>query len=967
MMRDNQYPSPKGRSSPKVSSPSQHPKLVAVKVDPMLAMYSEMEPTVAMFDGIHTSMPIVEPLETPVTADEVVEELTRPRKRAKQNSGEAVAPSQAPALSTTRRAAAAQAIATTRAAVAAEMDEYDDADNGAPIVATATQARNRGVVSALLQKMSDSSANGGAAPRKHKRKRGEVQKAKHNVAEKRRRSEMNEAIDRIKVLLPTKEDAGITPVIPNTPQQKPTKVSVLMDAAEYIESVQALCCQLAEENQTLQEDNATLKSELAALRVTEQWSAGSSPVAAPAAVSEAMEAHSTTDEESHDFSNPPLSPSATRTYELSPSEVAALGVKSHVDVTGVIGSGYSQNFATMALLTVLFFTFWGSFLSMFDLNDAEYGISRVLLSIPSQPTFTTYLVHFFGEMCRALWGFFCWFRFVFLVYTLSAWRIKFMAPGSAPFDTASARLAEVQQMRSKMGTARTFKAARKLAKSLNREVPKSSFWLYLGLFVQFFRFISISMYFGYWIERLVLRIRGIRTQVAQAASLELNALHLLVDAFPETNAQFWYAALRLYNDATVYTADTGIVSQELLRVRVYKGIALRLRHHLATPVRWFGIFCDMKGSTLIEKFMAKAAAGVSKKSAKKPHQDEVASESSCDETSSDEEEASGEEDHVVSVPTPSASAKKNISPSDQVMGIALATMNQLIADIDEGRFSKAEQNAMHLVQFFVDSNSGNQEDAMQRSMSWGKSRINLMVAFTQFCQGRHEDAVRTLTSNIHENCESAEEDEEDSEILATSMTLLAIAFMHKGEISAASRLLEHVRRRCSLEVTSNAQIRIVFDAAHAKLALLQGEFASCLQRLRAVMLLCNATCQDHRFQDLAVGAYVATVTLDLLEEYKKQSGAEKEVSELIQMTQLSLSLLARASATSRFFLPTYHLCMARFAALQNKQDTAKQNLLKSYSLAQTMKWDVAAGLAASEMKKQGIQQPELNSSLPVTV
>eukprot|EP01122_Echinamoeba_exundans_P014433 TRINITY_DN6531_c0_g1_i1.p1 TRINITY_DN6531_c0_g1~~TRINITY_DN6531_c0_g1_i1.p1 ORF type:complete len:834 (-),score=246.07 TRINITY_DN6531_c0_g1_i1:3415-5916(-) len=737
--RDNTYSSSKGRSSPKVSSPQQLPKLLPIKVDPMLAMYSEMEPTVAMFDAVHTSLPIMESLAAPVTADEVVEELTRPRKRAKQNSGDATTPSPAPAISTTRRAAAAQAIATTRAAVAAEMDEYDDADSGAPIVATATQARNRGVVSALLQKMGDASANGGAPPRKHKRKRGEVQKAKHNVAEKRRRSEMNEAIDRIKVLLPTKEDAGITPVLPNAPQQKPTKVSVLMDAAEYIESVQALCCQLAEENQSLQEDNSRLKSELAALRVTEQWSAGSSPVAAPTTGSDAVEAHSTTDEESHDQSNPPLSPSATRTYELSPSEVAALGVKSNVDVSGVIGSGYSQNFATMALLTVLFFTFWGNFLYMFDLNDAEYGISRVLLSIPSQPTFTTYLVHFFGEMCRALWGFFCWFRFVFVVYTLSAWRIKFMAPGSTQFEVASARLQEVQQMRSKMGTARTFKAARKLAKSLHREVPKSGFSLYLGLFVQFFRFISISMYFGYWIERLVLRIRGIRTQVAQAASVELNALHLLVDSFPETNTQFWYAALRLYNDATVYTADTGIVSQELLRVRVYKGIALRLRHHLDTTARWFGIFCDMKGSSLIESFMAKAAAGVSnKKSAKKSsHEDASGSDSSCDETSSDEEDASAEEgdDHVVSVPAAAAAAaKKNVSPSDQVMGIALATMNQLIADIDEGRFSKAEQNAMHLVQFFVDSNSNNQEGAMQRSMAWGKSRINLMVAFTQFCQ-----------------------------------------------------------------------------------------------------------------------------------------------------------------------------------------------------------------------------------------
>lgn len=816
--------------------------------------------------------------------------------------------------------------------------------------------------------MNDSGS--GSAPRKHKRKRGEVQKAKHNVAEKRRRSEMNEAIDRIKVLLPTKEDAG-TPLLPNTSAQKPTKVSVLMDAAEYIESVQALCCQLAEENQALQEDNGRLKSELAALRVTEEWSTGSAPAVVTADAS--AEPHSSTEDESGShspYNQPNFSPSATRTYELSPSEVAALGVKSHVDLSGVVGAGYGQNFATMALLTVLFFTFWGNFLYLFDLNDAEYGISRVLLSIPSQPTFTTSLVSVFTEMCRALWGFFCWFRFVFLVYLLSAYRTKYVVPGSAQFESASQHLQEVQQMRSKMGTARTFKAARKLAKSLHREVPKSGFSLYLGFFVQLCRFVSITMWFGYWIERLVLRLRGLRTQVAQAASVELNALHLLVDAFPETNLQFWYTALRLYNDSTVFTADSGIVSQELLRVRVYKGIALRLRHHLAAPARWFGIYCDMKGSSIIEKFMAKAK--LSSKSAGKPFaaaSDLVrSSDSSASDDTSDDEEDSDQEngaDQIVSVEEGS-SDEKQVSPSDQVMGIALATINQLMHDIDEGRFVKAEQNAMHLVQFFVDSRIVNDANAstMQRSLAWGKSRINLMVAFTQFCQGRHEEAVRTLTNNIHEIDES-DEASSDSEVVSVSMVFLAIAFMHKGESAAAARLLEHVRRQCSLEVTSNAQIRLVFDAAQAKLHLMNGDLAACQQYLRAVMLLCNTTCQDHRFQDLVVSAYAGSLCLDLLEEYKKRENSQKQTAELIEMSQLCLSLLARASATSRFFLPTYHLCMARFAALQDKQETAKQNMSKSLKVAQEMSWDAALTVTSAEIQRLGIQMSSSTAAISV--
>jgi len=73
---------------------------------------------------------------------------------------------------------------------------------------------------------------------------------------------MNDAIDKIKTLLP----AELVPPPPVNGQAKPTKVAVLLEAADYIEKIQALCCNLAEENQRLQDQVATLQGEVTAIR-----------------------------------------------------------------------------------------------------------------------------------------------------------------------------------------------------------------------------------------------------------------------------------------------------------------------------------------------------------------------------------------------------------------------------------------------------------------------------------------------------------------------------------------------------------------------------------------------------------------------------------------------------------------------------------------------------------------------------
>lgn len=69
----------------------------------------------------------------------------------------------------------------------------------------------------------------------------EVRKERHNMAEKRRRSDMNGAIDRLKTLLPQQV----------TNDRRLTKVEVLTEAADHLTQVQNLCAKLITENKRL--------------------------------------------------------------------------------------------------------------------------------------------------------------------------------------------------------------------------------------------------------------------------------------------------------------------------------------------------------------------------------------------------------------------------------------------------------------------------------------------------------------------------------------------------------------------------------------------------------------------------------------------------------------------------------------------------------------------------------------------
>jgi len=82
-----------------------------------------------------------------------------------------------------------------------------------------------------------------------------MQRQQHSNREKKRRNEMNEAIESLKLLLPQSDKNRF----------RVTKVSVLNEAIEYVQRIKELCMILAKDKRELHDDNTRLYQQLAAL------------------------------------------------------------------------------------------------------------------------------------------------------------------------------------------------------------------------------------------------------------------------------------------------------------------------------------------------------------------------------------------------------------------------------------------------------------------------------------------------------------------------------------------------------------------------------------------------------------------------------------------------------------------------------------------------------------------------------
>jgi len=82
-----------------------------------------------------------------------------------------------------------------------------------------------------------------------------VQRQKHSNREKKRRNEMNESIEALKLLLPQSDKSRF----------RVTKVSILNEGIEYIQRIKELCLVLAKDKREIYEENCRLHQQLIAL------------------------------------------------------------------------------------------------------------------------------------------------------------------------------------------------------------------------------------------------------------------------------------------------------------------------------------------------------------------------------------------------------------------------------------------------------------------------------------------------------------------------------------------------------------------------------------------------------------------------------------------------------------------------------------------------------------------------------
>jgi len=82
-----------------------------------------------------------------------------------------------------------------------------------------------------------------------------VQRQKHSNREKKRRNEMNDSIEALKLLLPQSDKSRF----------RVTKVSILNEAIEYIQRIKELCLVLAKDKREIHEDNCRLHQQLISL------------------------------------------------------------------------------------------------------------------------------------------------------------------------------------------------------------------------------------------------------------------------------------------------------------------------------------------------------------------------------------------------------------------------------------------------------------------------------------------------------------------------------------------------------------------------------------------------------------------------------------------------------------------------------------------------------------------------------
>lgn len=377
----------------------------------------------------------------------------------------------------------------------------------------------------------------GANGSHRKRKRGEQQKAKHNVAEKRRRVEMNDAMDRIKACLSQGDRVDDS-------RGNPTKVSILLETADHMETLQR-------ENERLKQQCQALSSRVQLLETEVAHYRGES-----------------TDDTTSLVSSP-------GTERGSPRSRLAISVTS-----------------TM-LLTILFCMAWSPAQNMIHNHIPDsVGLSRKLMEMAEASSWELFfrVIHLITENVLPTITFVMSLMFTLYLYSV------FMRPVIRDKDIIAAHIETVTAIhgaRVLSGKAAWVKAL-KLSQDLGIK-PPSALMAIPHIFYELLRWVAVQLWLGVFAERAVYFLRGVTPeQLDKNAELEVSLIQCLVELCPDADWSIAAVMLKALNLSAV-SPNRRFVNGEsvvpLYKVKLWAFGAQRLLTHFYWPYRLLAWHC----------------------------------------------------------------------------------------------------------------------------------------------------------------------------------------------------------------------------------------------------------------------------------------------------------------------------------------------------------------------------------------
>ena len=370
-----------------------------------------------------------------------------------------------------------------------------------------------------------------------KRKRGEQQKAKHNVAEKRRRVEMNDAMDRIKACLSQGQDESRV-------AGSATKVSVLLETADHLENLQS-------ENDRLKQHIHSLSTRVQLLEQEVAHYRGES-----------------TDDNTSLVSSP-------GTDSRSPRSRLAVSLTS------------------ATLLTILFCIVWTPAQDLVSSHmPATFALSRAILerAEASSYEFIWRFIHLITANVLPTISF-----FISLLYTLYLYS-ALVRPIIRDKDLIAAHLETITAIHgARVHSGKTaWMKALKLSSELGIK-PPSPLMSVPHIVYEILRWVAVNLWFGVFSERAIYFLRGVSPdELDKNSELEVSVIQCLVELCPDADWSIAAVMIRALNICAI-APNRRFVNGEsvvpLYKVKLWAFGAQRLLTHFSWPYRLLAWYC----------------------------------------------------------------------------------------------------------------------------------------------------------------------------------------------------------------------------------------------------------------------------------------------------------------------------------------------------------------------------------------